>query len=108
MPIVLTESAVKEAKRVLEKQDKLHWGMRVGVKGGGCSGLSYVMDMAEEPGPQDKVFEFEGLKVFCDPKSYLFLNGLTLDYSNALMGGGFKFNNPNATKTCGCGTSFSA
>lgn len=82
--------------------------MRLGVKGGGCSGLTYTMDVDDKPAQTDQVFDFDGLKVFCDPKSYLFLNGLTLDYENALMGGGFKFINPNATKTCGCGTSFAA
>jgi iron-sulfur cluster assembly protein len=80
----------------------------VGVKGGGCSGLSYSMQFEEKPKEHDKVFEIEGLQVFCDPKSYLYLNGLTLDYTTDLIGGGFKFVNPNATRTCSCGSSFSA
>jgi iron-sulfur cluster assembly protein len=108
MPIIITETAAKEVRRVLESQQKQSWGLRVGVKGGGCSGLSYTMDVAEAAGPHDQVFEFEGGKLFCDPKSYLFLNGMTLDFTTELMGGGFKFINPNATKTCGCGTSFAA
>ena len=108
MPIHVTDTAAREVRRVLESQQKQGWGLRVGVKGGGCSGLSYTMDVAESAGPHDQVFEFEGAKIFCDPKSYLFLNGLTLDFTTELMGGGFKFINPNATKTCGCGTSFTA
>lgn len=108
MPINVTETAQKQVKQVLESQHKHGWGVRVGVKGGGCSGLSYTMDIDEGPQEKDKVFDCDGFKVYCDPKSYLFLNGLTLDYSTDLMGGGFKFINPNATKTCGCGSSFAA
>lgn len=108
MPITLTEVAAREVKRVLEKESHQDWGVRLGVKGGGCSGLTYTMGLEEAPQPHDQIFEIEGVKVFCDPKSYLFINGMTLDYSTDLMGGGFRFNNPNATKTCGCGTSFSA
>lgn len=108
MPIIVTDTAIKQVNQVLQSQNRQGWGVRVGVKGGGCSGLSYVMDIAEGPEEKDKVFEFDGFKVFCDPKSYFYLNGLTLDYSTDLMGGGFKFVNPNATKTCGCGSSFAA
>lgn len=108
MAITVTETALSEIKRLLAQQQKSDWGVRVGVKGGGCSGMSYKMDLEQAPSEKDHVFEFDGVKVFCDPKSYLYLNGLILDYSTELMGGGFKFNNPNATKTCGCGTSFSA
>ena len=107
MPIYLTEAAVAESQRLLNLQHP-DWGIRVGVKGGGCSGLSYTMDLIEKPNHDDQIFKFDNVIVFCDPKSYLFLNGLTLDFINELMGGGFKFINPNATKTCGCGTSFSA
>ena len=108
MAIVLTETAVNEVRRVLEQQQKPQWGLRLAVKAGGCSGLEYSMDIAEVPGDKDQVFEFDGVRVFVDPKSYLFLNGMTLDYKTELLGGGFKFVNPNATKTCGCGTSFAA
>ncbi len=108
MAITLTETAIKEVKRVLETQQKPDGGLRIGVKGGGCSGLSYNMAVEDQPQPSDQVFEFDGVKVFCDPKSYLFVNGLVLDYSTDLLNGGFRFSNPNATKTCGCGTSFSA
>lgn len=108
MAITVTPLAVSQAKRVLEGQGKNGWGIRVGVKGGGCSGLTYTMDLAEAPLENDKVFDFEGLPVFCDKKSYFYLSSLTLDYVDKLMDGGFKFINPNATATCGCGTSFSA
>ncbi|MCX7719313.1 MAG: iron-sulfur cluster assembly accessory protein [Candidatus Sumerlaeaceae bacterium] len=108
MAITLTESAINEVRRVLASQQHPDWGLRIGVKGGGCSGLSYTMGIEEKPGPSDKVFEFGDVRVFCDPKSYLFLNGLTVDFSNELLNGGFRFVNPNATKSCGCGTSFSA
>ncbi len=106
MAITLTEAAQKEVRRILDSQQKLHWGLRVGVKDGGCSGMSYVMDIEESPRLDDRVFDCGGIKVFCDPKSYLFLNGLVVDFSNALLNGGFKFSNPNAHRTCSCGTSF--
>ena len=103
----VTPLAVSEIKRLLKDRGHQDYGMRVGVKGGGCSGLSYLMDAEERPQEHDRVFEVEGVRLFCDPKSYLYLNGLTLDYSNQLIGGGFQFSNPNATRTCSCGTSFS-
>ena len=106
--INVTPAAASEMQRLLTAQQHQGWGLRVGVKGGGCSGLSYEMNFEEEPSGHDRVFDIEGVRVFCDPKSYLYLNGMTLDYSNDLMGGGFKFVNPNATRTCSCGTSFSA
>lgn len=108
MAITVTPTAINQIKTLLASQQKGGWGVRVGVKGGGCSGLSYTMDLAEAPTDEDKVFDFDGVKVFCDKKSYFYLNGLTLDFLDALMGGGFKFINPNATATCGCGSSFSA
>ena len=80
--------------------------LRVGVKGGGCSGLTYVLDMVDEPEENDKVIEEHGMKLFVDRKSYVFLAGTTLEYSGGLNGKGFVFNNPNAKTTCGCGTSF--
>ncbi|MCB0406376.1 MAG: iron-sulfur cluster assembly accessory protein [Bdellovibrionales bacterium] len=81
-------------------------GLRVAVVGGGCSGMSYKLDFAKEPTPEDKVFEQDGVRVFVDPKSYLYIKGLTLEYSGGLNGTGFGFKNPNATKSCGCGSSF--
>ena len=81
--------------------------LRVGVKGGGCSGLTYVLDLVDEPQEDDKVLEEHGVKLFVDRKSYVFLAGTILEYSGGLNGKGFVFNNPNAKTTCGCGTSFS-
>lgn len=106
MAIELSEQALGEIQRILKSQRKETWGVRVGVKGGGCSGLEYTMDFCEQPADHDKVNEIEGVKVFVDPKSYLYLNGMILDFSTALMGGGFKFMNPNAAQTCSCGQSF--
>ena len=82
-------------------------GLRVGVKGGGCSGLTYVLSIANESRPEDKVIEENGVRIFVDRKSYVFLAGTTLDYSDGLNGKGFEFYNPQAKTTCGCGTSFS-
>ena len=83
-------------------------GLRVGVKGGGCSGLSYVLGFDTGPGPDDAVFLKEGVTIFVDPKSLFYLSGTVLDFSDGLNGKGFVFNNPQAAKTCGCGNSFSA
>jgi iron-sulfur cluster assembly protein len=106
--ISLTDRARKEIRRILEEKhaDGPTMGLRVGVKGGGCSGLSYVLefDAAKE---KDQVIEEAGVRVLCDPKSYLYLNGMTLDFEDGLMARGFKFLNPNAKRTCGCGDSFS-
>lgn len=107
MGIEVTPVAVREVHHLLESQSKEQWGVRVGVKGGGCSGLSYVMDVEEKPREHDKIQEVDGVRFFIDPKSYLYLNGMQLDFSTELMGGGFRFNNPNASKTCACGSSFS-
>ena len=104
--ITLTPNAIEEVKRLAAKQPRPDLGLRVGVKGGGCSGLSYVLNFdARHEG--DNIFEFEGTKVFVDPKSLLYLEGLMLDFSDSLEGRGFKFINPNASKSCGCGESFS-
>ena len=105
--INLSDTATKEIKRLLSQEKKEDWGLRVGVVGGGCSGLSYTLAFDETPNKDDSVLDVNGVKVFVDPKSYLFLNGMTLDYSTELLTGGFKFVNPNATKTCSCGSSFS-
>lgn len=107
--IQMTESALKHVLMLREKQGK-DLCLRVGVRGGGCSGMSYMMDFEDASNIQDsdEVFDYEGFKVVCDPKSMLYLYGLVLDYSDALIGGGFQFTNPNANQTCGCGKSFSA
>jgi iron-sulfur cluster assembly protein len=81
-------------------------GLRVGVKGGGCSGMSYVFEVCDDPRPKDQVFEQGGAKVYIDPKSLLFLAGTRLDYHESLMGRGFALENPNVKQSCGCGTSF--
>lgn len=104
--ITLTPDAIKEVKRLLSEQPQKDVGLRLGVKGGGCSGLSYTINFDTKK-DKDNVFEFEGLQVLVDPKSLLYLDGMTLDFSNSLQSRGFKFINPNASKTCGCGESFS-
>ena len=106
--ITITESASKELKRIISEQDGSEGSaLRLFVQGGGCSGLSYGMGFEAEPKSSDRVFESEGVTVYMDPKSYLFLNGVTMNYTKSLMGQGFIFENPNATGSCGCGTSFS-
>jgi len=107
MAIVLTTPAQQEVRRIMDSQGKADWGLRLAVKDGGCSGMSYVLDLEGAPRRDDLVFDCGGIRVFCDPRSYLFLNGLVVDFSSALLNGGFKFNNPNAQRTCGCGSSFS-
>ena len=106
--ITLTESAVKEVKRLIDLQGITEGGLRLGVKGGGCSGLSYTMNFDEKIGPHDQVYDIEGIKVIVDAKSAIYLQGTQLDYYKDLMTGSFRFINPNASKTCGCGESFSA
>ncbi len=104
--ITLSESAVKQIKRIREDENKPEGGLRVAVVGGGCSGMSYKLEFQNEAQPNDKIFEQDGIKVFVDPKSFLYIKGLTLDYQGGLNGTGFSFKNPNASKSCGCGTSF--
>lgn len=106
--IAVTENAIKEIKRIQEAQNLQGYILRLGVKGGGCSGLSYTLGFDSEVRPLDKVVEADGVKVVVDMKSLLYLKGTTLDYSQDMMGGGFRFVNPNAQRSCGCGSSFSA
>jgi iron-sulfur cluster assembly protein len=106
--ITLTESALNEIKRLINVQGITEGGLRLGVKGGGCSGLSYTINFDEKIGQYDQVYDFDGVKVIIDAKSAIYLQGTQLDYHKDLMGGNFKFVNPNASKTCGCGESFSA
>jgi iron-sulfur cluster assembly protein len=106
--VTLTENAVSEIRKLMEAQNLQNVALRMGVKGGGCSGLSYTLNFEPDVKEGDQVFEFSGIKVMVDPKSILYLEGTTLDYVNGLSGTGFKFVNPNATKSCGCGSSFSA
>ncbi len=106
--IVLTASAAKRMKAVMSSEDKENQGLRLSVVGGGCSGLSYDMTIENSQGEFDKVFESEGITIYCDLQSWLYLKGTEIDFSDDMLSGGFKLNNPNATRTCGCGTSFSA
>jgi iron-sulfur cluster assembly protein len=110
MPIELTETAAREVKTILQQQelDLQKTRLRVGVKGGGCSGFTYILDLTEQERDTDEKFEKHGITIVCDPKSYLYLNGATIDFKDEIMGRGFVFSNPNATTTCGCGSSFSA
>ena len=106
--IIVTEKAVKRLKAVMSSEGKEDHVLRMSVEGGGCSGMSYKMDFDMAQGDFDKVFETNGLKVVCDLKSWLYLKNVTVDYSDDMLTGGFKIKNPNAERTCGCGTSFSA
>jgi iron-sulfur cluster assembly protein len=107
--IQISETAARKIRSLMAKQGISEGGLRVGVKGGGCSGLSYTFAWEKVPRLGDEVFEGpEGAKIFVDKKSYLFLNGTTLDYDTALLGKGFVFHNPNAKSSCGCGSSFGA
>lgn|SRR5574337_1050151 len=108
MALNLTEAALKQVKQLVAQQNLQNVFLRMGVKGGGCSGLSYSLEFDSEIGPHDKAFDIDGVKVVCDAKSYLYLNGTTLDYVTQGLTGGFTFVNPNAKSSCGCGTSFSA
>lgn len=106
MAINLTESAITEIKRVMTENGLPDVMIRFGVETGGCSGLQYSMDFVDDTTDKDLIFDYDGLKVLCDNDSLIYLEGLEVDFSNKLMGGGFKFHNPNATRSCGCGTSF--
>ena len=107
MAIEISDQAIDEVRRMMSKEQVNAAGMRVGVKGGGCSGLSYNLAFESQSRTGDKVFERDGIKLFCDLKSYIYLNGTVLDFDGGLMGKGFTFLNPNAKKSCGCGSSFS-
>ncbi|MCC6950685.1 MAG: iron-sulfur cluster insertion protein ErpA [Phycisphaerales bacterium] len=108
--VVLSAIAAREIHRIIEEQelDKDKVRLRVGVKGGGCSGFSYLLDLTETQKETDEVFVQHGVTIIVDPKSLLYLNGTTVDFKDEIMGRGFVFGNPNATSTCGCGSSFSA
>jgi iron-sulfur cluster assembly protein len=110
MSIVLTEKAANAIKKIVsENQMPETTRLRVGVKGGGCSGFSYMLDLTEEPtGEADEELDSQGVKILCDSKSLLYLGGTEIDYKDEVMGSGFVFKNPNATSTCGCGSSFQA
>jgi len=106
--VILTETAAKEIRSIIQQQelDAHKVRLRVGVKGGGCSGFSYILDLTENQKETDEVIEQHGISIICDPKSLLYLGGTTIDFKDELMGRGFVFSNPNASTTCGCGSSF--
>ena len=106
--VVLTESAAKEIRKIIQDQelDASKVRLRVGVKGGGCSGFSYVLDLTENQKETDEIFEQHGIQIVCDPKSLLYLSGTKIDFRDEIMGRGFVFSNPNASPSCGCGSSF--
>jgi iron-sulfur cluster assembly accessory protein len=106
-PITMTAKAVEMVKNAMEQQKLEGFTLRVGVIGGGCSGFNYDLDLVKETRPTDFLFEINGLKVAVDPMSAQYLKGTDIDYVEGLQGAGFKFGNPNAKNTCGCGSSFS-
>jgi iron-sulfur cluster assembly accessory protein len=106
-PVTLTPNAVAKVKEIMAQQNPVPAGLRVGVQGGGCSGFSYAMSFENSAGMMDKTFEMNGLKVYVDATSVMYLNGCVVDYVETLEGAGFKFENPNVKSTCGCGSSFS-
>ncbi len=105
--VTLTSVAVGKVKEIMAQQNPKPGGLRVAVVGGGCSGFSYHMAFDQESNGTDNVYEFDGLKVFVDQMSQMYLTGIEIDYVETLEGAGFKFNNPNVKSTCGCGSSFS-
>jgi iron-sulfur cluster assembly accessory protein len=106
--IQMSDRAVDKVKEILDQQEPKPAGLRIAVVGGGCSGFNYSMAFEENPGMLDKTYQFNGLKVFIDQASLLYLDGASVDYVETLEGAGFKFENPNVRSTCGCGSSFSA
>jgi iron-sulfur cluster assembly protein len=114
--IALTEIAAREVKQIIQQQHEIArqngeevkpMYLKVGVRGGGCSGFSYSLDLTETKGEFDEEWDSHGITLICDSKSQLYLDGVTIDFKDELMGRGFVFQNPNATSTCGCGSSFS-
>ena len=106
-PVTLTQTAINKVKEIMAQQNPVPMGLRVGVVGGGCSGFQYSMSFENSAGLMDKTYEFDGLKVFVDATSVMYLQGAIVDYVETLEGAGFKFENPNVKTTCGCGSSFS-
>ena len=108
--IQVTDLALRKIRSAMEKENvsPVEGGLRLGVLGGGCSGLSYNIRFDTQPRERDRVYNFDGVRVFVDPKSFIYLHGMVLDYEETLMRQGFHFVNPNSTKSCGCGSSFSS
>ena len=106
--VALTSNAAKRVNAILKGEKKDGFALRVSVVGGGCSGMSYNLTFDNEEKEFDKVYHSKGVKILCDIKSWFYVKGTEIDFSDDLLAGGFKLNNPNANRTCGCGTSFSA
>jgi iron-sulfur cluster assembly protein len=108
--VQVTEKALKRIRAAMEKEgiSPTEGGLRIGVMGGGCSGLSYSIKFDTWPRDRDRIYDYDGVRIFVDPKSFLYLHGMTLDYEETLMRQGFNFVNPNSTRSCGCGSSFTA
>ena len=108
--VQVTERALKRIRIAMAKEgvSPTEGGLRLGINGGGCSGLSYNIRFDTQPRERDRIYQFEDVRVFVDPKSFIYLHGMILDYEETLMRQGFNFINPNSTKSCGCGSSFSA
>jgi iron-sulfur cluster assembly accessory protein len=105
-PVNFTATAIAKVKEIMAQQNPVPAGLRVGVVGGGCSGFSYSMSFENGAGMMDKTFDFDGLKVYVDATSLMYLKGVSVDYVETLEAAGFKFDNPNVKSTCGCGSSF--
>src|SRR5690348_9606724 len=105
-PLTLTPTAIAKVKEIMAQQNPVPAGLRVGVVGGGCSGFQYSMAFENSAGMMDKSYDFDGLKVFVDATSVMYLQNAVVDYVETLEGAGFKFENPNVKTTCGCGSSF--
>ena len=106
--IALTAAAAENVKELLAQRGTPEHGLRIGVRGGGCSGNSYFMEFCEGASPEDQIFESHGVRLVIDPRSMTLLAGTEVDFVNGLMGSGFKFNNPNVRHSCACGESFNA
>lgn len=104
--VTVTQQAASKIRAMLEKEGRTGYGLRMGIRGGGCSGFQYSLDFAAEPEGADETVEGNGVRLFIDPKSLRLLRGATLDYQEGLLGAGFKIDNPNARTSCGCGESF--
>lgn len=106
--IQVTEKALEQIKKIMEMEGKQDYGLRLGVRTGGCSGMSYSIALEDKPLANDEILEFDGVKIFIDVFSAMYLKGTELDFTDGLNGSGFEFRNPNAQRSCGCGQSFSA
>ncbi|MBD3226093.1 MAG: iron-sulfur cluster insertion protein ErpA [Caldithrix sp.] len=104
--IDISDRAISQIKTIMRNENRENNGLRIGIKGGGCSGFTYVMDFEENPGDNDQIYNINDVNVVIDSKSVVYLQGTELDFTDGLNGSGFIFKNPNATRSCGCGSSF--